>query len=98
VIARSLLVRSANPADLIDEFLDRDLPDPLVLTGWAELKRIPGFPAPHVPDTVVLPQKSRNPATMSSNQIFLGLIKSSRSDALMGVAIKWVKPSKMSRI
>jgi hypothetical protein len=32
---------------------------------------------------VVFPRKSRIPATISSNQIFLGLIKSRRPDALL---------------
>jgi hypothetical protein len=88
VIARPLLVWSANPANLIGEFLGRDFPAPLVLTAWAELKRIPGFPAPHVPDTLIFPRKSPSPATISSNHIFLGLIKSPRPDAFMGARHK----------
>jgi hypothetical protein len=96
VIARCLLFRSANLANLIDEFLGRDLPALLVLTAWAELQRIPGFPAPHVLDTVVFPRKNR--ARRQYHRIRFSSISSNHFAQMHSweLAIKWVTPSRMS--
>jgi hypothetical protein len=73
LIARSLLVRSANPPAVLEQF---DFP-PLLVTGWDELKKIPGV-RPPAPDTITPAPSPQRTARLSSNRIFLGLAKSPR--------------------
>jgi hypothetical protein len=73
LIARSLLIRSANPVDVLDRFD----PPPLVITAWNELKKIPGV-EPAFPEPSTVPSTPRRVTRLSSNRIFLGFAKSPR--------------------
>jgi hypothetical protein len=92
LLARSLLVRSANPPDLVNRF---DGTPPLVVTAWEDLLKL--FPlaisAPEAPPGKSLTARpvSPKPGRLSSNQIFLGFAKSPRPAHLIK------SPSKMSQ-
>jgi hypothetical protein len=85
LIARSLLVRSANPSNLVHQFM----PPPLILTAWSELKKISGVTPSLDHARLVSPDAGIKGARLSSDQIFLGIVKSPRAAHLIKA------PSKM---
>jgi hypothetical protein len=88
LLARSLLIRSANPSDLVKRFGSQP---PILMTAWNDLVKLPGLAAEAPTRALVSPPKPPKQARLSSNQIFLGLAKSPRPVHLIQT------PSKMSR-
>jgi hypothetical protein len=88
LLARSLLIRSANSSDLIKQF---DGFPPLAVTAWEDLTKLLHLAPKARPSGLKAPPQPPRPAKLSSSQIFLGLAKSPRPANLIE------SPNKMSR-